>query len=322
VFFEPHLHSALNKEVTVSLGGEVGPRGYLKATWVRRKTSGIIDDFIDTTTGQTNVQQEGVDLGMFDNIFYRNAGDSLFRNYQALVFQGRYRLARNWTVDGHYTAQLRNNGNFEGEASNQPGIPSTFGDYPEVFSAERNFPDGRLASFQRHKIRLWSIYTLDGGRLGSFDVSGLWRYNSGLTYSLVAEGVPLSDIQLQHAADAGYANLPGGGEQDLYFGPRGSETFAGAGLMDFGVGYAVPTWKALRPYVKVELLNAFNKQKQIGFDTTIDPDYDGPVDELGLPTTYIEGPNFGQATSETDYPAWRSGLTGGRTFLGTFGFRF
>ena len=51
-------------------------------------------------------------------------------------------------------------------------------------------------------------------------------------------------------------------------------------------------------------------------------DWDGPVDALGIPLNYIEGPRFGEATAETDYPAWRSGLTGGRTFLAAFGFRF
>ena len=35
--------------------------------------------------------------------------------------------------------------------------------------------------------------------------------------------------------------------------------------------------------MKFEVLNVFNNQKLIGFDTTIDPDYDGPVDALGLP---------------------------------------
>ena len=78
----------------------------------------------------------------------------------------------------------------------------------------------------------------------------------------------------------------------------------------------------MKPYFKLEVLNAFNNQKKIAFDTTVVADWDGPVDALGIPLNYTEGPRFGEATAETDYPAWRSGLTGGRTYMGAFGFRF
>jgi hypothetical protein len=322
VFFDPDLSSAVNREVTASLGAEVGSRGYVKATWVRRKTNNIIDDFIDTTTGQTHVVRNGTDFGTFDNSLYKNADDSLFREYQALVFQGRYRLSNRWSLNAHYTTQLRNDGNFEGEAANQPGIPSLYGDYPEVFTASRNFPEGRLASFQRHKVRVWSIYSLGLGRLGGLDVSGLWRYNSALTYSLVAEGVPLSEIQIARAEAAGYASAPGGGEQDLYFAERGTENFKGYGLFDVSLSYSIPVWKSVRPYIKFDALNVFNNQKLIGFDTTIDPNYDGPVDALGLPLEFVRGPNFGKAERNQDYPRWRTGQNGGRTFLLAAGFRF
>jgi TonB dependent receptor len=166
VFFEDGLSSALNKEFTLSFGSEIGRRGYGKVTFVRRRTSDIIDDFIDTTTGATEVIRDGVNFGMFDNIVYRNAPDDLFREYRALVFQGRYRLTDRWVVEGHWTVQLMNEGNTEGELSNQPGVPSFYGDYPEVFNATRHFPTGRVNDFQRSKIRLWTIYTLGLGKYG------------------------------------------------------------------------------------------------------------------------------------------------------------
>ena len=69
------------------------------------------------------------------------------------------------------------------------------------------------------------------------------------------------------------------------------------------------------------MLNAFNNQKNDCVRHDGLADWDGPVDALGIPLNYIEGPRFGEATAETDYPAWRSGLTGGRTFLvAAFGF--
>ena len=322
VMFDPDLSSAVNREVTASLGAEVGSRGYVKATWVRRKTDNIIDDFIDTTTGQTHVVRRRGGLRHVRQLPLQERRRFVIPGGPGARVPGPYRPSARWSLHAHYTTQLRNNGNFEGEAANQPGIPSLYGDYPEVFTASRNFPEGRLASFQRHKLRLWSIYNLGLGRFGGLDVSGLWRYDSNLTYSLVAEGVPLSDIQIANAEAAGYASAPGGGEQDLYFGERGSESFRGYGLFDVSLNYSIPVWRAVVPYIKFEALNVFNNQRLIGFDTTIDPNYEGPVDALGLPLEYVRGPNFGNAERNEDYPGWRTGQNGGRTFLVAAGFRF
>ena len=93
--------------------------------------------------------------------------------YQGLVFQSRYRIRDNFSVNGHYTLQLKNDGNYEGEGTNAPGNKSFIGDYPEAFSAERNFPDGRLQDFQRSRLRLWSIYNWNLGAAGDVSVSGL-----------------------------------------------------------------------------------------------------------------------------------------------------
>ena len=150
----------------------------------------------------------------------------------------------------------------------------------------------------------------------------MWRSNSGLTYSLRANGEDLSDIQLARAEAAGYANEPNGGTQTIYFGERGSESFAGFGVADFAIGYSVPVWTSLRPYLKFELLNAFNTQTLIAFDTTITANWDGPVDALGIPTTFTRGPRFGQANSNIDFPNWRTGQTGSRAFLVALGLRF
>jgi outer membrane receptor protein involved in Fe transport len=322
VFFEDGLSSALNKEFTVSFGGEIGRSGFAKATYVRRKTTNIIDDFILASDGTTEVIRNGVNFGTYDNIVYRNADDSLFREYHAMVFQARYRPATRWSVAGNWTLQMKNHGNFEGEAANQPGAPSLFADYPESFTAERHFPYGRLDDFQRHKLRLWTTYLLDMGRIGGLDLSALWRYNSGLTYSLRANGEDLSEIQYARAAAAGYVSDPNGGTQTIYFGERGTETFPGYGVVDFSVGYNVPVWGSVRPYLKFEVLNALNNRKLIAFDTTVSANWDGPVDALGIPTTFVRGPRFGEGSSNIHYPTWRSGQNGSRAFLLALGLRF
>ena len=323
IFLDEGLHSPLTREFTVSAGQQIRS-GALRATYVWRHATGLVESFIDdpTAAGRTTVAQNGVVFGTFDNVYYRNS-DRAVRNYQALEFQGNYRLRSNWSAAGQWTMQLKNEGNFEGEAANQPGIGSVLGDYPEILVENRNFPTGRLDDYQQHKVRLWSIYQLDLGRFGAFDVTPMWRYNSALTYSLAAASVPLSAVQ--RANNPGYARLPGSGangSQTLFFGERGSQEFAGYGLVDLGVTYRVPVWKTMRPWLKIEVLNALNNDKLIGWDTTVTADAASALDANGLPTGYLRGVRFGQGTSTANYPRPRPGLTGGRTYLGAFGIRF
>ena len=323
IFLEDGLHSPLTHEFTVTGAQEIGT-GAVRATYVRRQATGLVESFIDdpTAAGKTTVIQNGVTFGTFDNVYYRNS-DASVRDYQAVELQGNYRVRPNWTVAGHWTVQLKNEGNYEGEAANQPGVGTVLGDYPEILVEGRDFPMGRLDDYQQHKVRVWSIYQLGLGRFGTVDLTPMWRYNSALTYSLAAGSVPLSAIQ--RSRNPGYARLPGSGangSQTLFFGERGGEAFAGYGLVDLGVTYQVPVWKTLRPWLKLEVLNAFNNDTLIGWDTTITADATSALDADGLPTAYLRGTRFGQGTSTAHYPRPRPGMTGGRTFLGAFGLRF
>jgi outer membrane receptor protein involved in Fe transport len=319
VFFEDGLATPITKEFTLSAGREIGGRGVVRASYVWRGIGNFIETFTDnpTAAGRTPVTTNGFTVGTFDNVYYRNS-DVPSRDYQGVQFQGDYRLAPRWKVAGHYTVQLKNQGNYEGEANSAPGIGSVVGDYPELFSAERNFPEGRFDDFQRHKLRLWTIYSMDMGRFGSVDIAPMWRYNSALTYSLVANSVPLSAIQ--RAANPGYARMPT--TQSIFFGERGSQEFAGYGLVDLGVTYQVPVWRTIKPWVELEVLNVLNNDKLIVWDTTITADATSALDANGLPTGYVKGANFGKATSAAQYPRPRPGLTGGRTFLAAVGIRF
>jgi hypothetical protein len=203
---------------------------------------------------------------------------------------------------GHYTVQIRNHGNYEGENTNQPGIPSSFGDYPEILVPERNFPEGRLNDFQRHKARVWSSYDQPLGKFGRLNAGLLWRYDSALTYSLAAANQSPSDIQLSR--DPGYATPPN--LVNVFFGERGSQDFTGAHLFDVALTYDIPVYKSVKPYVKLDVRNVLNDKTLgagvSGFNTTIQPDEDGPVDADGIPTSFIRGTNFGEATSNNSYP--------------------
>ncbi len=312
------LSSPVVKEFTTSYGLDVNNgRGYFESTFVWRNMGNIIDDFITLSNGVTDVVKDGIDFGTFTNIVW-NSTDLGFRKYRGLVFQGRYNVTSRWSLNGHYTVQLKNDGNFEGESPNIPGESSRIGDFPEAFNAARTFPDGRLDDFQRHKLRAWSIYNQGLGRYGDLTFSGLWRLDSATTYSLAALGQPITDVQ--KALLSAYPDLPD--SQTVYFDKRGSETYKGYGLFDTGLGYNVPVFRTLRPWVKLDIYNLFNNQKLIKWNTTVRQDPNSPVDELGLHTGYVQGPVFGKANANTNFPIPFPNLTGGRTFRLAVGFRF
>ncbi len=229
VFFEDGLSAPVTSEFTTSVGVQLG-RGYLKGTFVHRDVSKFVEDFITLDTGSTDVVFEGEDFGEFSNRVFRNS-DAPERRYNGLVFQGRYRLTPQWNVYGNSTVQITNEGNFEGEGTNQPAVSSTFGDYPEAFTLARHFPIGRLAGYQRHKMRLWTTYAFGFGAFGTVDAGLAYRYDSPLSYSLRADGLSLTDTQEALLAD--YASTTS--SQNIYFGGRGTESFEnGSHLFDLG----------------------------------------------------------------------------------------
>jgi hypothetical protein len=331
VFMDPNLHSPLTHEESVSYGVSFGrQRGYGEVSYVARQTHGLIEDFITLADGSTHVVGNGVDAGILSNIVYRNS-DLAHREYQGMIFQSRLQLTNRWNVNGHYTLQIKNDGNYEGEATGVPGQTSVIGNYSEAFSAARNYPDGHLQSFQRHRLRLWSIYEIDMGRAGDGSISGLWRVDSARVYSLVARNQSTTPAQLAILSAAGYPDAPA--PANLFFGDRGSQEFAGYGMLDVSFNYNVPVFRTLRPWVKVDIFNLFDNLKLIAWNTTIAQDPASPKDNLGYATGYVKGPTFNTATGNTvtnlystninAYPLAFSGATpGGRTLQVAVGFRF
>jgi hypothetical protein len=243
VSFADHVGSPMTKEYTVALAREIGQKGYVRAAYVNRSATDFVEDFITVEGGRTTVVLNGLPAA-FDNVVYANT-DLARREYQGLDFGGAYRVRPSLAVNGQWTVQLENDGNFEGEAANNPAIPSWIGDYPEIVIAGRSFPMGRLDDFQRHKVRMWATCTIDMARFGRLDVAPLYRYNSPRTFSLMAAAVALSPQQ--SATNPGYVRLPS--SQPLFFGARGSQQFEDYALFDLGVTYGVPVWQSVRPWI-------------------------------------------------------------------------
>jgi hypothetical protein len=319
VFLAPGLESPITKEFTLSAGHQFA-KGYGRVLYSWRHASNFIEDFVDdpSAAGKIPVVRNGVNFGTFDRLEFRNS-DDVERRYQGLQFIGRYDVTRNLYLNGHYTVQLENHGNFEGEAGNQPANPSDFGDQPPILTP-RNYPDGRLNDFQRSKVRIWAVYNQSLGRAGVVTLGPIWRYNSAQTFSLFTSAVPLSAIQI--ARNPGYARLPGGGSQTLYYDERGSETFEGYGLVDLSATYEIPIWRTVRPWIKFEVYNLFDNNKLINWNTSVSPDPASPLDANGLPTGYIRASNFGAALNNASFPRPIPGVDGGRTFQMAMGLRF
>jgi hypothetical protein len=148
----------------------------------------------------------------------------------------------------------------------------------------------------------------------------MWRYNSGRTYTLRAANQGITAVQNQILGLAGYTDAPA--LQNVYYGALGAGDFKGYGMFDGSVSYDVALLPKLRPWVKLDVFNLFNNQKVISWNTTIRQDASTPRGALGLRTGYINGPLFGQPTSNSNYPTPFAGQTGGRTLRLAVGFRF
>jgi len=323
VFADDRLNSPVTKEFTLSTGAALGTRGYAQMTYVRRRAGSFVEDYQDLTTGTTTLTdpETGDEYGTFTNQVFANPGDRgdaanvLRRNYDGLQLESRYQMFDDLLLNGSITIQLRNEGNFDGENTNQPGVSSVYGDWPEITPANRFYPWGRLDDYQKHRVRVWGIYTLRMGFLGDLDVGGFWRYDSAENYSLASSNFRVSPEQQAILDELGYVDGPT--TRTLYYttAGRGSELYNGFSRFDLSLHYDIPVWRNFRPWLKFEMYNVTNNDKLVFFNTTIRHDASGPRDTLGIPTTYTEGSRFGEATSAGHYPSARS-------FVVSSGFRF
>ncbi len=313
VFYDKNIKSPVTKEWTAAAGTELGRGGYLKVIYTHRKVEDFVQKFVNTTTGTTHVVVNGTDFGEFSNQLWANTNDGQ-RKYDGLQFQGAYRLTDRWNVSGNYTLQINNDGNQEGEGTNQPGAPSFFpGFYPELFNESRTYPIGRLNGFQKHRARAWTTYDLGVGRAGNLNVGLLYRFDSGQAYSVRSVGRALTSVQ-QAIGHALYPDLPT--SQTIFYSlGRGSETYEGSNLFDLALTYSVPVHQTLKLWVKGEMRNMFNSTPLISYNITVTPDPNSPKDALGIPTGFIKGSSFGKGTSTTNYPFPRE-------YLVSMGIRF
>jgi hypothetical protein len=312
IFFEPGLSSPKTREYSFSAGVALPKGGYLKAIYTDRRISNFFEGRVDRGTGRTEVTVEGINLGEFDNTLFFNT-DDLVREYRAMQLQASFRLNDNWTVQGHWTHQLRNFGNYEGEGANTPGSISLFRDYPEIFNDARHLPLGRLNDYQKDKLRFWTNYDLGLGSAGRLNLGLLFRYDSPLTASNIANNQGFTGVQGQGFQF--YANGPSFLANDVFFGERGTVEFESEKDIDLALNYEVPLFKSFRPYVKFDVRNVFNSKAQVLGNTAVSQDPNSPVDSLGLRTGFRTGATYLAPRNNLDYQLPRE-------YRFSIGFRF
>jgi hypothetical protein len=133
-----------------------------------------------------------------------------------------------------------------------------------------------------------------------------YSYDSPLTFSYGFARSGFTPEQI--ARDPGYARRPRG--QFVFFGERGAGEYEDIHSLDLAISGGVRVWRSVEPFFKLGVRNVTNEQGLVVFDTVVVPcttaaqagcDGQAPVDELGLPTTFVRGPNFGLARSAADY---------------------
>jgi hypothetical protein len=214
--------------------------------------------------------------------------------------QSHYDLTHSWGLEGNWTHQLKNNGNYEGEGGQ--AIPtSAFGDRPEMQSP-REFPSGRLAQFEADRLRLWTTYSFNLGRFGSLSSGLLYRYDSGQTFSYSAT---VARSAQSRALNPGYKNA--GSSIGLFFGDRGIGTFPSTSLFDASLQWSIPIYR-VTPWLKFDVRNALNKDSLIAYNTTVVADAASPTDSLGYATGFTKAATFGRPRSTLDYVSPREYL--------------
>ena len=306
------INAPVVDEFTLSAGMELNRGGFLKAVYTSREYNDFVEDFVTTETGSTQVFVQGNLAGTFSNTLIDNS-DQPEREYQAVQLIGRYRLSDNWTLDGNYTYQLKNDGNFEGEGTNTPGSSSVIGDYPEIRDPNRHFPTGPLVNFAEHKLRVWTNYNLSFGRAGTLNFGLLANFDSGRVDSLFDGTTFFSAQQQAILAAQGYVDAPT--SQTIFFDERGTVEFDDSLTFDLAVNYQLPIFKDFDLWLKADIINVFNDDTQIDGRTEVSSNFDGPTDALGLPTTFTFPSNYLDSRNNNDFVLPRE-------YKLTVGFRF
>jgi outer membrane receptor protein involved in Fe transport len=321
-----NLRSPYADEYTVGLTTKLGDRGMVRADLVHRTFGDFYATRRDLTTGTVDATVDlapGVQITQaFDKGYVVNEDKLLSRTYDGLHLQFAYRWTDRFNLGGNYTLS-RTHGNWDGENSGSGPITSAILTYPEYLDVRWYAPEGDLSTDQRHKLRLWAVWTLLSSKRHSLTASLMQNMNTGTPYGALITNVRVSP----YVTNPGYLTPPT--TNTYYFTARDAyrtDTITSTNL-SFNYSFRVPLGgNSIEVFVLPEMLNVFNERGVWSPDTTVfrrstfNPFTDTPTecpqgqaDCTGF--NWQKGPNFGHATAKESYQQ-------PRTFRISVGVRF
>jgi len=207
-----------------------------------------------------------------------------------------------------------------GENAGSGPLLGAAGDYPEYREARWNRPMGYLhGEDQRHRARVWGSYDVPS-RAGDFNFSILQNYDSGTPADVVGSIDPSPYVK-----NPGYVTALTAA--DYYFGGRAVLRTDNIARTDLAMIYKL-RFMGMELYFHPEVLNVFNGQGTIGFDTQVltaldsgsglkafNPFTDAPVECpqgasaatcTSMNANFQRGPNFGKPALTSDYQTPRT----------------
>jgi len=310
-------------EFVFGLTKRLGNKGLLRADVVWRDW----EDFYSNRT--VTPATDGVistPSGPADLIVVGNFGDAfLNREYLGVNLQARYRVTDRLTLSGNYTWS-DTEGNINGETSGSGPVTSSPLSYPEYSEKAWNFPEGKLGTHQRHKLRAWAIYDILDNERHALNASLLFNYFSGSPYGAVGSVDITDDV-----VNPGYAQPPT--QVGYFFTARDAFETDDVTRTDLAINYSFRLalfGRSVEIFVQPEVLNLFDEDAVIDVATTVsdattsgafadfDPFNETPVQ--GVHWDFAPGDangftGFGQPVDADDFQQ-------PRTFRFSVGFRF
>jgi outer membrane receptor protein involved in Fe transport len=299
--------------------------GSVVLTYINREYENLLDDFIggvcsdfglslnncnDYSTVVDPAGQETV----LDTIVWAN-NDVATREYEAITAIWDYRPTSRWLLSGNYT-YAETQGNYEGEGQNTPASGSIQGDFVRSIDQSAAFPFGYTDDDIRHRITALGSYTWDLNRFGALSLGTIFRYRSGLPYSLAATVPVLDDPDYIGDDGSTYTYFFGrNGEIDRH--ERNARRFDGFWATDLSARYEVPVFRDLNVFLKLAVTNVTDNDEVIRHQTSVAARLDANGNVIGFRTVGNCGLNdepsesctgFGRIRNELDYQAPREFL--------------
>ncbi len=316
VVLDPDLESGYAQDFNFAVKRALpNNTGTIELRYTNRSFKDLVDDYVGGDYMNTvDVIVDGTSFGSFDQEVWANSPEAR-RDYEAMTLTWDYRPNVTWNVGGNYTWSALE-GNYTGEGTNTPASGSAIGDYPLITPQANAAPNGYLPGDTKHRIRAWANYRFDFERWGGLTLGGLFRYSSGTPY---AHAVGSRDRWV----DNQNANQDLDSTFTYFFEPRGSHRFNGSWAFDFSARYQVQVWKDLNAWLKLNVVNALDRDTLITFDTgvTVIESSIGVVDLNGdpvmsggsqlmvdVPVGYSLPSSYGKRTGGGDYQTPRTYL--------------